>query len=57
MEQGSPHGAAAIVRARHLCLEMRGVQKVGTETVTTSFLGTLKTDQVAAERFLSLAGY
>lgn len=56
MQQSGSVGAAAIIKARHLCLEMRGVQKVGTETVTLSLLGTLKSDQVLAERFLRLAG-
>ena len=57
MTQADCAGAGAVIKARHLCLEMRGVQKVGTETVTASLLGTLKTDNVAAERFLRLAGY
>lgn len=57
MTQAESTGAGAIIRARHLCLEMRGVQKVGTETVTTALLGSLKSDHVAAESFLRLASY
>lgn len=56
MQQANASGAGAIIKARHLCLEMRGVQKVGTETVTSVLLGTLKTDSIVAERFLCLAG-
>ena len=37
-------GVGVIVKARHLCMEMRGVKKFGAETTTTSFRGRLGGD-------------
>lgn len=40
-EQLKPKGVAVILRARHLCVEMRGIRKPGTETTTSIFRGEL----------------
>ncbi len=40
-EQLKPRGVAVMLRARHLCVEMRGIRKPGTETTTTIFRGEL----------------
>lgn len=37
-------GAACVIRARHFCMEMRGVQKRGMEFVTSSFEGVMRDD-------------
>jgi len=39
-----PQGVAVTMTARHLCMEMRGVRKIGAETTTTSLHGLFKSD-------------
>ncbi|MFC6171124.1 GTP cyclohydrolase I FolE [Loigolactobacillus jiayinensis] len=36
-----PKGIAVELEARHMCMEMRGIQKTGSQTVTTRFTGDL----------------
>lgn len=48
-----PLGAGVSVRARHLCMESRGVQQQGHHTVTTALTGVFKNPEVRAE-FLAL---
>lgn len=47
-------GVGVRVRARHLCMESRGVQQTGHETVTTSLRGLMMTDGTARQEFLDL---
>jgi len=54
MEQLMPKGVAVVIEARHLCVEMRGVEKPGTITVTSAMLGVFKTDVNARQEFLKL---
>lgn len=42
-EAGSP-GVAVVMEAEHLCMNMRGIKKPGSKTVTTAFRGVLQTD-------------
>jgi GTP cyclohydrolase I len=44
MEKLKPAGAAVVVEARHLCLEMRGVRAPGTEVTTSALRGLFKDD-------------
>jgi len=37
-------GVAVVIEAEHMCMSMRGAQKVGAKTVTTALRGKLKTD-------------
>ena len=53
-QQVEPAGVGVIVKARHLCMEMRGIRKVGSETVSTTLLGELKTNQRLEEKFFRL---
>lgn len=53
--QADPAGVGVILKARHLCMEMRGIRKMGNETVTTILLGDLKTDPRLEERFFRMA--
>lgn len=53
MEHLEPLGAACKVKARHLCMESRGVCQQGHHTVTTSLLGRFREPAVRAE-FLAL---
>jgi GTP cyclohydrolase IA len=47
-----PDGVAVVVEARHLCMEMRGVEKQDSTTVTSCMLGTFRDDQRARAEFL-----
>jgi GTP cyclohydrolase I len=49
-----PHGVAVVVEARHLCMEMRGVEKVGGQTVTSCMLGCFREDARTRSEFLDL---
>jgi GTP cyclohydrolase IA len=51
-----PKGVGVVLEAEHLCMSLRGVQKPGTKTVTSSLLGTLRHDARAREEFLALTG-
>jgi GTP cyclohydrolase IA len=43
-----------VVEARHLCMEMRGVEKVDSETVTSCLLGEFREDATVRTEFLDL---
>ena len=45
MEYMQPKGALVMVEAEHMCMNMRGVRKPGTATVTTAARGLLETDK------------
>lgn len=47
-----PVGVGVRVRARHLCMESRGISKQGHETVTTALRGAFKTNPAARAEFL-----
>jgi len=53
MSELQPLGAACKIRARHLCMESRGICQQGHHTVTTSLLGRFRDPEVRAE-FLAL---
>lgn len=52
----SPKGAAVYIDADHQCMSIRGVNKPGSGTVTTTFSGIFKTDPEVRERFLAMIG-
>lgn len=47
-----PKGIAVSVSARHMCMEMRGVEKTGSLTETSYYMGDFKTDQALKQEFL-----
>jgi GTP cyclohydrolase I len=47
-----PDGVAVVVAARHLCMEMRGVEKPDAETITSCMLGTFRDDSRTRSEFL-----
>lgn len=49
-----PRGVAVMMQARHLCLEMRGVERLHAKTVTTSYLGALRADPAIRGEFKDL---
>ena len=53
-----PKGVAVLIEADHMCMAMRGVQKIGSSTMSTTFTGTFKHDPREQARFMSmLRGY
>lgn len=54
MDKLEPVGVAVVLKARHMCMEMRGIQKPGAETTTSAMEGVFKTDMNARQEFLKL---
>jgi GTP cyclohydrolase IA len=50
----APKGVGVVIEARHLCLEMRGVQKPGGQMITSCMLGTFRKDARTRAEFLEL---
>jgi GTP cyclohydrolase I len=53
-DQLAPKGVGVVVEARHLCMEMRGVQKPGGQLITSCMLGTFRKDARTRAEFLDL---
>ena len=49
-----PRGVAVLITAEHTCMAMRGIEKAGTRTTTTSFTGGYADDPAEQSRFLAL---
>lgn len=49
-----PKAVGVVIKARHLCQEMRGVEKVGTVTTTSALRGVFLDDPRARAEFLAL---
>ena len=54
LEALRPQGVAVVLRAEHLCMTMRGVQKPGTEMVTSAVRGRFEESQVTRGEFMAL---
>jgi GTP cyclohydrolase I len=50
----APKGVGVVVEARHLCMEMRGVEKLGGQLITSYMLGTFRKDPRTRAEFLDL---
>jgi GTP cyclohydrolase I len=49
-----PRGVAVMIEAEHMCMAMRGVQKQGSTTLTTTFTGVFKSEPAEQARFMTL---
>merc|ERR1719222_1052339 len=53
-EAVEPAGGGVVVEAGHMCMVMRGVQKINSKTVTSSMLGHFRDDPKTRQEFLTL---
>ncbi|HUL35499.1 MAG TPA: GTP cyclohydrolase I FolE [Candidatus Eisenbacteria bacterium] len=53
-EKISPEGVGVIIEARHLCMQMRGVEKQCGQAVTSAMLGSFRHNKQTRDEFLSL---
>jgi GTP cyclohydrolase I len=53
-EKLSPEGVGVIIEARHLCMQMRGVEKQHGQAVTSAMLGSFRHNKETRDEFLSL---
>jgi GTP cyclohydrolase I len=55
-ERLRPKGAGVVIEAEHTCMTLRGVQASGSSTVTSTLLGTLRSDARSRQEFFALTG-
>jgi GTP cyclohydrolase I len=53
-EKIAPQGVGVIIEARHLCMQMRGVEKQCGQAVTSAMLGAFRHNKQTRDEFLSL---
>jgi GTP cyclohydrolase IA len=53
-EQLTPKGVGVVIEAEHLCMSLRGVQKLGTKTITSALHGLVRDDPRTRQEFLAL---
>lgn len=54
-EHLQPLGVGVLIKARHMCMESRGICQQGHHTVTTALRGVIKTEPQTRAEFLQLA--
>ena len=50
----NPQGVAVCIEAKHLCMQMRGVQKQNSITTTSAFSGIFMEEDITRQEFMSL---
>ena len=53
-EAKAAQGVAVLIKARHHCMTSRGVQKHGTDLVTSRMLGCFRDNPLTRSEFLSI---
>ncbi len=53
-ESIKPKGVAVVIDARHMCMEMRGVEKICSTTVTSALRGLFKKEKKTKDEFMSI---
>lgn len=51
----APIGVGVLIRARHMCMESRGINQQGHHTITTALRGVIKSEPQTRQEFLHLA--
>ena len=51
-----PEGIAVVLKAEHMCITLRGVEKPGSRLVTSASRGTLRTQEAIRREFFALLG-
>jgi len=49
-----PKGVAVVIDARHMCMEMRGVEKICSSTVTSALRGLFKKEKKTKDEFMTI---
>ena len=49
-----PKGVGVVLEAEHMCMSLRGVQKLGSQTVTSALRGLVRDDPRTRQEFLAL---
>jgi GTP cyclohydrolase I len=52
----NPRGVAVVIEAKHMCMQMRGIQKQNSTTTTSSFTGAFEKDSTRKE-FIALISH
>lgn len=53
-EHLKPRGVGVVITARHMCMESRGINQQGHETITSALRGVIRDDPTARAEFLEL---
>lgn len=54
MQSINPKGVGVVIQARHMCMEMRGVEKINSTTTSSALRGLFKKDEKTRSEFFSL---
>jgi GTP cyclohydrolase I len=50
----APRGVGVVLEAEHLCMSLRGVQKLGASTMTSALTGLVRDDPRTRQEFMAL---